>query len=339
MVLNEKNSKQGGVCQEGLRGKESFSFMRFSRESLSINVNHKNPREDVMKKKLLILSFIMAIVFMMAGANMASAYTLTSSLMPNATSVDINPGDGGTTPGGMNNWIIGESGTSQLNLQWFWFKIGNTTTRLGDSIEIDENTTITPTITNNFSALDPDHIDIVYDYSGLEIYASYGITGGYNPPTGHINEVITFVNNTGATISNMRIYEYNDFDLTGTPENDTATVVSNTQIIQREGNAAIAEVTRSTQGAASIAYEIGEFPVLLNSIIAGNALSNNPAIGTEVALNDVSWAFSWDFSLANGGYFGLSKDKIVVTPVPTTLLLFGSGLMSLIGVGIRRRKS
>ena len=67
MVLNEKNSKKGGVCWEEPEGKESLSFIRFSRESLSININHKNPREEIMRKKLFTLSVLALAILMFAG--------------------------------------------------------------------------------------------------------------------------------------------------------------------------------------------------------------------------------------------------------------------------------
>ncbi len=82
----------------------------------------------------------------------------------------------------------------------------------------------------------------------------------------------------------------------------------------------------------------------MTAILAGDTLDNNApggALGEANAVTgpDISYAFMWNIQLSSGGSLLISKDKNVVTPVPTTLLLFGSGLFSLIGVWIRRRKS
>ncbi len=307
-----------------------------------------------MKKKLWLLSFIMAIMFMMAGANLASAsiVTLTSQITSDASSVDIEPGDGtiGTVPG-MTNWTI-LGGASQLELQWFWFKIGDGySTRLGQPIQTSvdgggapvyaPNPTVTELDSSTSMLLTKYEYDLG-DPDPLTFWTTYSIYGGDNPPMGHISEVINVLNQTEGII-NLRLYEYNDFNLLGTPGWDDAVAVSDTQISQYEGTAAIAEVTRSVVPAIGH-YEIGEQVDILAAVIAGDTLGDIPTpYGTVYegnADNDTAWAFSWDFSLAAyDGSFTLSKDKIVVTPIPTTLLLFGSGLFSLIGVGIRRRKS
>ncbi len=307
-----------------------------------------------MKKKLWILSFIMAIMFMMAGANLASAYTITSQITSDASSVDIEPGDGSiNTVPGMTNWTI-LGGSSQLKLQWFWFKIADGySTRLGQPIQIgweDAEETVpdygpNPIVTVDSSV--PTALKIIYEYNlgdpePLTFWTDYTIYGGDNPPTGHIHEAVSILNETTDQLS-LRLYEYNDFDLLGTPGMDDAVAVSSTQILQYEGTAAIAEVTRSVVLATGH-YEIGEQVAILAAVIAGAALNDTPTpygvVFPGTSSTDTAWAFSWDFGLAaNNGSFTISKDKIVVTPVPTTLLLFGSGLFSLIGVGIRRRKS
>ena len=313
-----------------------------------------------MKKKLWILSFIMAMVFMMAGANLASAFTITATEWPGSSSAVINPGNKDNT-GGMTSWIIGDSSsTSQLNLQWFWFQIGDYTTRLGDLQQtgVDGGGNATYTDLNISGAVDSDgdQLDITYLYgpadgqgvvnpaTALKIKTTYLINGGINPPYGHIHEDVQFINRTSDPLG-VRLYEYNDFNLAGTPENDTIVADNDNKITQYEGNMSIAEVSLGDPNATT-SYEIGERWVgdgsgVLEAVIAGDDLTPlGSGFPQQITPTDAAWAFSWDFSLsASTGSWSVSKDKDTYTPIPTTLLLFGSGLFSLIGVGIRRRKS
>ena len=75
MLLKPKKIVKGGVSPVNSIGEESLLFLRFSREKTAVALT-QNPIEEVMKKKLWILSFIMAMVFMMAGANSAFASVL-----------------------------------------------------------------------------------------------------------------------------------------------------------------------------------------------------------------------------------------------------------------------
>ncbi len=305
-----------------------------------------------MKKKLWILSFIMAIMFMMAGANLASAstVTLTSNLLPNASSVDITSGKDGGTPG-MSNWQIGGTSSSQLKLQWFWFKIGGTTTRLGEDYGIIEPIIVEDTTSKEIPGSNQDKITITYTYvlpgGNLDILTTYSILGGYVPPSGHIDETITFLNYDQENSVSLRLYEYNDFDVAGTTYGDTGYALSSTQINQIDGGGNISEVSALSPDS----YEIGLQADIYNAVITGANLSPN-GVGNEFVgadnlgqdgVDDVAWAFSWELNIPKAtsfpGILSISKDKNIVTPVPTTLLLFGSGLFSLIGVGIRRRKS
>ncbi len=303
-----------------------------------------------MKKNLWLLSFIMAIMFMMAGANFASAYTLVATDIAGSTKVDIETGLGGTDPG-MTNWFVGEnSTTNQLFEQWFWFRLsteqeynpqdqtGVMSTKLGVGADSIVETTIIDTalpVPNADNEIG-NNLKIVYTYGDLQIKTSFLIDGGNNPPYGHINEVIQF-RNTGTESISLRFYEYNDFDLVGTLGGDSVYVEGPSSIVQFEGNAAISEVSALDP----TAYQAGLIAPIWAAVINGTTLNNTPApgIGNAVSGGDVAFAFMWDFTFGPGGGITISKDKRVVTPVPTALLLFGSGLFSLIGVGIRRRKS
>ena len=318
-----------------------------------------------MKKKLWILSFIMAMIFMMAGVNFASAYTITSSDLDGASSVDIitgesyDPSDPTSVAPGMTNWTVGGGSSSQLKLQWFWFTIDGTTTRLG--VGADNIEKYPGYVSNNpLEQINIDELEIDYTYLAqtptaqkLEVETIFGIKGGFTPPSGHINEVITFKNYDTEYSLELGLYEYNDFDLAGTPAYDTGVAYSITQINQNEGNSNISEVSALSPDS----YEIGLQNAILGKVEAGGVLNPN-GIGNVFDpgpndVDDVAWAFFWDLTVPKAtietlpdgsqvvspGTITISKDKNIVTPVPTTLLLFGSGLFSLIGVGIRRRKS
>ncbi len=301
-----------------------------------------------MKKKLWLLSFIMAMVFMMAGVNIASASVIT--LRDEGSTVRINPTGASGNPDGMFDWEI--NGGDSLYQQWFWFRIGTETDgNAGHSIS--ELTLVTTLLTNSKS--DPNNYEetVEFIYSGTVDGATVKITAWFSldgvPSLGNKADLAEQVSiqNLGDTSITFSLYEYNDFDLAGVA-GDTAYInADRTKISQYDGTTHLAEVIQNaTAGVADYPKaEVSLVPDdLIDRIILGENL-NNSATETELFAvlpddpDNLTWAFQWTWNIPADGIVLVSKDKMLVTPVPTTLLLFGSGLLSLIGVGIRRRKS
>jgi hypothetical protein len=292
-----------------------------------------------MKKKLWILSFMMAIVFLMAGANLASASIILTD--DNSTVELVADSSEGTT--GMVKWQVNSSGDSLVR-QWFFISING-----GDVIAIDELSDAT--ISNQTA----NSVEISYNDGGLDVATSYRVNGGpvNISPQSNVSEVIELQNYTSSAME-IRIYEYNDFNILGTKEGDVAERDGSGAILQSEGGVSYAEVIAHSPSGSKIgeAGTVDENGIpsagsILDLILAGTdfpeGTASDPYDDTLSGNEDMAWVFQWDIVLTaentENSYFVMSKDKKLVTPVPATLLLFGSGLFSLLGVGIRRKKT
>ncbi len=304
-------------------------FLRFSREKKIAITLTPNPREEVMKKKLWILSFIMAIMFMMAGLNLASASVITLTDLNSTVKIDSTAG------AGMYGWTV-NNGDVGLIKQWFWVKVNGGTVQ---ALEDFDSNPVESGGGNN-----TDNVEFAYRTGNAEMSAKYILTGNLpGSPTAEITEIITITNWDEAATLSFTLYEYNNFNLASTPLDDLAKLTGNT-VYQWEG------MNISEVGAGSpVGFVIGDADDVLDAISGSNVLGSIAGVFPTVASQqgdyfgltgvDLAWSFQWDFVLSPETSVSFSKDKNIVTPVPTTLLLFGSGLFSLIGVGIRRRKS
>ena len=259
----------------------------------------------------------------LAGVAVANAYTMTNG---NST-INYDP----DTSAGMSDWKI--DGQDQLAKQWFWYRVGTT----GGESAIN-------TIGHVTTQSSPGNrlIETVFtSASNFRITVTYLLTGGAaGSQTGDIAETIKIESLKTSGTLDFHFFQYSDFDLQGTANNDIGKFISGGRIAQSDATTGL---TLSETIATPMAnhYELNTAAALQAKLTDGltTTLSDTPAVGDTYGATNVAWAFQWDFSIAAGGSQIISKDKLIsYTPVPdagSTLALLGAALTGLAFVGRR----
>lgn len=229
---------------------------------------------------------------------------------------------------GQVDWTI--DGVDQLFAQQFYFRRNGIDTQeyRVDSSNLNLAGSFT-TDTNPFSDNRDDAYGILFnDGSGLEIEILYTLRGGTNGSgRSDLAEQIVFRNNSGSALD-LSFFQFVDFDLGGDAGDDFAQILNPNTVAQSDNNFFVSETVVTP--AASL------FDVDFQGTIA--SLLNNSSIddlsGNSSFAGDAAWAFQWNFQLAAGQSFLISKDKGIV-PAPGAAALLGiAGLAA-----TRRRRS
>jgi len=255
-------------------------------------------------------------------------YTLSSG----NSSVAINP----SSQTGMDSWIV--DGQNQLNQQWFWYRIGST----GPEASFD--TISTPVINPiNASILQTTYANSIFSATVL-----YSLDGGaIGSGTSDLSEQISIQNLTGTTLS-FHFFQYADFNLGGTPNNDTGDLTLSRRntyggTVQYNSSCHLSENVDTVVSQPASRGQFGTGNTILNLLNDGSptTLNNNFS-----ASGNVNWALEWDVSIAAGGTLLISKDLNIVgvcpvNPIPEpatwSLALFGLISCGLFKRGWRRR--
>ena len=173
-------------------------------------------------------------------------------------------------------------------------------------------------------------VEIVYANSDLTVTINYFLQANSDGTAASLAEQVAFETNFGI---NLRLFQYNDYDINGTPADDTATRLNSSTIVQFDGDFA------ATTGGTPFPdfSEIGPFSALLQNIegTAGynlNTLAGN-GIG-ETVNGNMTFAYQWNRNLGDGDSFVLSTNKVAAVPEPTTFAVLGVGALAL----LRRRR-
>jgi len=206
---------------------------------------------------------------------------------------------------------------NQLFKQWWYIQIGEGAT----AIAIDQIGSVGP-ITN----LSANHYEQTYAGQGIEITLYQTLSGGLSGSgKSDLAEGLRINNTSGEAIS-IRLFEYSDFDLAGTPDDDSVTLLYPNYWVQSDPTGPAYSETSVTP--IPTAAEAALYPSTLANILSipGYTLSGITTAGP----GDVAWAWQWDSVLDVDDSLLISKDKRLemTPPVPAP------GAVALVGIGL-----
>ncbi|MFA7238400.1 MAG: hypothetical protein WC058_16205 [Phycisphaeraceae bacterium] len=226
---------------------------------------------------------------------------------------------------GEYDWVI--DSVDVLTRQWFWYRIGNS----GPATPIDQIDATPVIVTSDTLPNTGDNfLQLTYENATLKISLIYSLAGG-QPGSGvaDLHTVVTLNNinsNAEAPPLDVAVFQYSDFNLNDTPNNDTIEIIGpgnyNTAR-QYDDSTLVHETATSVTPDIYIADLIDGSNDLLPLLNDGSLTNFTPNIPGPVGPGDASWLFGWTASLAPGGTLQFGKDQSIV-PEPATLALFAS---------------
>jgi hypothetical protein len=249
------------------------------------------------------------------------------ALAPAHASVILSDGNSSVTIDNSNSlgayaWYV--DGTTQLFQQQYWYGLGT-----GAQSSID-------TLSSTLLYSGTNVVGYSYAGSGFDLTTAYTLLGGAaGSKTSDLGEAVRINNTSGSTLA-FRLYLYTDFDLGGIPAGDTASIDAGLHHADQSGKGWIADTVVTPDANHG---EVNFWPSTLTSLDSGSLYTLNGALG-PLGPGDMTWALEWDVTIPAGSSWIMSLDKrLSYVPVPPTALLLGSGLLGLVGLGYRRRKS
>jgi hypothetical protein len=256
-----------------------------------------------------------------------AAYAVPHTLTDGNSTVQVNP----NTQAGVFDWVV--DGTDHLFQQWFWFRTGAMTSEASiDTLILTTETQPTANI-----------LQLLYTGTDFDILITYLLSGGTTGSnTSDLAESIRIRNN-GLTPLAFNFFQYSDFDIGDTSDDDFVDLVNPNLWEQSDPNfALVGSIGFSTPTRCWAAPS----PDIVNSLndglpttLPGNNLNAADTNCGPLGPIDATWAWQWSFLLPTGGTFIISKDKLITplaVPEPGTLALFGIGL--LLGFAARHRR-
>lgn len=235
---------------------------------------------------------------------------------------------------GVYDWHV--DGIDNMNQQWFWFRVGNSGPE--QSVDTLLHNPVTDMIISdgNFNPGD-DRLTLRYtdQANRFEIFVDYTLTGGQNGSgTSDLIETIRVHSLRQTGNLNFHFFQYSDFDLNGTTFDSSVEILNANTVRQTDG----LTISETVATPAPSRYEVGYYNTTLAALTDG-ATTNLNQVGGPLTDGNLTWAFQWDFVLAPGGSFIISKDKHLehVVPEPSSVALFVLGVVCS-GLGIWRKR-
>jgi len=267
--------------------------------------------------------FTLAVVAAATAPALATVITSisdTAYLNDRNSHVDFSPGTG------VISWLVDD--IQQLKQQWFYYRLDGMTQEspLGNLGFVKGKT--------NNADFDPgeETLHAVYgNEAAFSVALTYVLSGGLTGSRqSDLQETIAFHNNTGQAV-HLQFFQYCDFDLSGTPDDDTVQVLNANTVSQRDTAVMVAETVVTP---SPVRTEVGKYDSTLRKLNDGDANILDNTKG-PVGPDDVTWAFQWDLTVPAYGSVQISKDKNMV-PEPATIGLMGLGLVV---AAVTRRRS
>jgi hypothetical protein len=217
---------------------------------------------------------------------------------------------------GVAEWTV--DGVNQIFQQWFWYRIGDS----GPESSIDTLPFLAAT--GSDTDLDPGIDTLVLRYGSeddFEVEVQYSLTGApFASGLSSLDEQIRLVNN-GTGVLDVHFFEYSDFDMCGTSDNDTVRLVSPGTVEQTDGGCGLSEtIVSPIPFGATLAF----FPDILESLNDDDPTTFG---GVPADLTgDVAFAFQWDFEIGGGQSVVIDKTKQIRVPEPAAMTILGLGL-------------
>jgi hypothetical protein len=199
---------------------------------------------------------------------------------------------------GMFNWSV--DGTNQLNQQWFWYRVGNTSSeRSVDSL-------------GALSLEQPDlrSAHVHYDSGTYAVEIDYLLTGGSSGSrSSAMQETITISNRTASDLD-FHFFEYQDVDLGGAAEGDVSSLGVNLGGQFNETCQAKASLGLMAESVATPGANHGEAAFYNTTLVklddsSPTTLNDNSG---PTGPGDATSAMQWDLTLAAGSSVLISKD-------------------------------
>ena len=268
-----------------------------------------------MKTSKLCSVVFLALVMVLFVAPARATITLSDA----NSVVTIDP----TSSAGIYSWTV--DGISQLYQQWYWIRVGPT----GLAAPINSLGLLSDVFTADSATLSYGSL------TGLEVTLKISLDGG--PVGSGIGDLDTQaqVDNHSTTVDQVHFFEYNDFDLNGTPAGQTVTL-SGTPVNTANQTLGMSALAEEVTGPSPTRYEAALWPTVLNGLGAVSGYTLNDAM--TAGPGDATWAFQWDKTLGHNGALLISKDESLSVVVPEPATIFGMGVI-LLAVGRKLRKT
>lgn len=255
-------------------------------------------------------------------------FAFVFGVMPIATAQFVSLTDAGSSvsivrdgefAGTVSSWFLG-SNVNHIAQQSYHYRLA------GGDFERYVGSIGAATVTQ-FSA---NFVQFSWSHNLFDLSIRYVLTGGTNQSD--LAEIVRIVNRSPNTRLGFSLFEYDDFDLNGTSDGDTATKLNSSTIRQTKGPVGV------TVGATPIPsiMEVAGFPTILNDLTDLNVDNLDPTL-TTFGPGDATFGMQWNVGIDGGQTFLMSKNKILVVPEPATMAALAIGLGAVLAR--RRRKA
>ena len=255
---------------------------------------------------------------MATGLFAASAHATPVTLTSGNSSIVIDP----NSLVGQSSWTV--DGVNQETEAWIWPTSGGPSASLESSFSTGGILSAT------------------YAGTGFNMVLNLDLIGGSTGShTSAVTESFTF-NNTSDTAMNVKLYEYEAFTIDGSASGNSLSLSGSPVNTAVQTGPQGGSVTLDATGGASAPdfYQIGNGSTILSLLSTPDQVTLNDN-STGPLLGDDAFAFEWDPTIAAGGSFQISVNKVVeggaAVPLPNAAYGAAALLGLLTGIRVTRK--